>query len=90
MVKSIMVLGNRVSIKVVKSLPDDDFGQFQYGQNRILIKESNPEHMYRILHHEYMHALLVYSGLSDLLDDKMEEALCSLAEHNAKVFLMKG
>lgn len=70
-VQNLLVEGERcegacyVSERVIKL---DDYLRFQESRYN------------RVLRHELMHAALRVSGLAELMDLKMEEAICVLAE----------
>lgn len=57
--------------------PDqEDSGSFQTATRRIVLRERNPKHAV----HELFHALIWTHGLSDLIVEGGEEALCAAVE----------
>jgi hypothetical protein len=90
---SINILGHWVKISYVDDIPGSReelvYGLFELEKNKITIKKSNPEEMYRTLIHEISHALFGYSGLGQVLNGKQEEAICCLTEYFTKLFTMR-
>lgn len=83
----IKVLGRTVSIDVVssktlKTLSGDDNNLGFFDGTRIyLLATLNKDQKKRILTHEIIHAFLHISGLTNLLDEKLEEAICDSIEN---------
>lgn len=66
-----------------KEMPDD-YGQYKAHDEKILIRKEKDQTMFEASIHELFHALLEQSGLTIVLDDKMEEAVCHVSEHLAR------
>ena len=67
--------GDRVQVQVVDLT--DASADFSYQQTRIRIKPGlEPQAQLRCLAHEIVHFSLAWSGLSALLEEPMEEAIC--------------
>lgn len=90
--KKVNILGESIDIRIISeeelhklidTRPDEHevFGAFLPGHRTIYINKSlEPEQIGRTLVHEIVHAHLSLCGLSALLDDKMEEAVCVALE----------
>ncbi len=84
--KSVMILGAKFKVKIVKSLKDDE-GRDLYGESVLtskLIKlstEQTPKEMSETLLHEIIHCILHMSGSSYLIHSGAEEALVRALEH---------
>lgn len=90
---SINLLGHWVKIKYVHDIPgsQDEYvhGNFILETNTINIRITNADDMYKTLVHECFHAMLAYSGLGQVLDEKTEEGLCCLSEYFTKLFSLR-
>ena len=91
---SVMVMGRRVRIKIVPhsvinsdpSSTNDEWGEFQPMTATILISQKLPERQRGlVLAHELQHAIISFSGLSNLLSDELEEAVCDASEAWARL-----
>lgn len=78
MIKSVQVHGVKVSISVEDT--GDKHGEFSSDENLITIGEGSKLCPFRILSHEMTHAGLMISGVSEVLDEKTEEAICVAME----------
>jgi hypothetical protein len=90
--RAINILGTWVTVKVVKEIKqqssDDEvvWGIFEYDKDTITIKRASYSEMKRVLFHEATHAILAYSGLSEVIPNDIEEALACVSEYNAKLY----
>jgi hypothetical protein len=75
-----MICGNLVKIKYKKRLKD--LGQFYADENEIFIL--NDDKWREHLIHEILHAILFYSGHSEKLGEKDEEALVRALENGIR------
>lgn len=76
-----MGLGGPITIEVLEKLLDEDgghcWGLWLAPERRIKIeKNAKREHMWGTFYHELVHAALDDSGLSNLLTEPQQEALC--------------
>lgn len=56
----------------------DCWGMYDESTRRITIcGKIPPRHRWKVYYHEVAHVAIVDSGLDDLLDDKLHEALCN-------------
>ena len=79
--EKLTILGEKIIVKYVDLISEDISGDADVVKRTIRIeKKLNSKERQRVLAHEQFHMKLGLSGLSDLLDPKMEEALCTLAE----------
>lgn len=84
--KTIKILGRNFEINYKPNLKEED-GNYLYGETfgrdlRIDINSSISLQMQKdTLFHEAIHAALEVSGLTGLLDDKLEEAIVTCLEH---------
>jgi hypothetical protein len=76
---SVLILGIRYKI-IMKEL-DNLYGEMIRGKNVIHIDyRQPPELMHSTLFHECIHSALYTSGVSELLTDEQEEAICIALE----------
>jgi hypothetical protein len=75
--QTVKILGEKVSIVIVNE--PDTLGQYHHDDRRIDIHSPHPDAM-RTLLHEIIHASLAISGLTEVLGDKTEEAVCRCLE----------
>jgi len=75
--KSITVGGRR--IKVLLDDDIDEHGLYSHDSRKIFIDPTKDEPNASLLH-EACHAALAVSGLSEVLGDKLEEAVCRAVE----------
>lgn len=86
MITSIKVLGREIKVEYCSQtrlslLADDADALGFFDGETIFIKQSLSEKpKKRILMHEKIHAILAISGLSNMLDSDMEEAICDAME----------
>ena len=84
--EAIVVLGETVHIHMTDDLRVDDQyceGVFYLSRRAIYLENrlcNQPDRLERVRAHEIMHAYLGISGLAEMLDPKMEEAICVLTE----------
>lgn len=71
-------IGGR-KIKVVLDPNCDDHGRY-YHMQKLIIIDPDKEDPFASLIHEMMHAALAAGGLTEMLDEKLEEAICCAAE----------
>jgi len=84
----IRLLGRNIPIHYVSSTEIDKLakdkeilGYYCNSTQSIYINKTlKGKHAERVLRHELMHATLDISGLTNLIDDKLEEALCNVME----------
>lgn len=89
----IPVLGRKIGVRFVS---DKELSLYAkeadllgcYDANKtILLSSSIPlEQAKSVLCHELMHALLTRSGLSNVMDEKLEEAICDASESLLEMF----
>jgi len=88
----IKVFDHWLRIYYVNELPNkhgtNDHGEFDEEQKRILITINNPDFMLQALVHELTHAMLCFSGISQLLSAKLEEAICVCNENILKTMVL--
>ena len=88
--RSIQVLGTWVKIVYVHEIPSasDEYlhGIFELEKDKITIRITNAQDMYRTLIHELTHAFLAYSGVGQVLNERYEESICCLFENFTKIF----
>jgi hypothetical protein len=81
----ICVFGKWMTIKYVDAIESDDgmlLGEYRPDKNEILIKKHQPHtELRKTVLHEVLHALICRSTLHQILDDKIEEAICCLVEN---------
>jgi hypothetical protein len=71
-----------IPIELVKKFTDDKHGieyqgEFDQHIRRIrILKKLSREQAWQVLRHEWLHAVLFDSGLTNVLTDKLEEQLC--------------
>lgn len=81
----LMIGGRKIRVVVNKDLRTDDnetaWGMYTYWLDKIELNPGTPA-SYRVqtLLHEAMHAALKTAGVTEFLDDKLEEAICVAAE----------
>lgn len=74
------ILGKQIKIEIIKDL--EEFGHFDSNNWRIQIRKGLSEEEYNsTLLHETIHASLFIGGISELLTEEMEEAICRNLEH---------
>lgn len=71
-------IGGR-KIKIVLDPHSDDHGRY-YHMGKTIIIDPEKEDPHASLIHEMMHAALAAGGLTEILDEKLEEAICCAAE----------
>lgn len=80
------ILGREIAVEYCSTtrlsiLANDPEAVGYFDGSTIFIKQSlTKDEKARVFLHEVMHALLGITGLTYLLEDKMEEALCNLSE----------
>lgn len=74
---SIKVGGRNIKIK--QDIDCDDHGRY-YHMQKLIIIDPDKEDPHASLLHEAMHAALAVGGLSEMLDPKLEEAICVAVE----------
>lgn len=81
--KSLVIGGKRVKVVMKDELRSDEghgaFGLFSDGLIEIS-KETPQDEMVATLLHECIHAALAISGVGEILDNKVEEAICRAVE----------
>jgi hypothetical protein len=88
----IPILGRKISVRFAsdKDLANlaKDSECWGYYENEVITLSSslNHEHARKILMHELAHAVLKISGISNLLEEKQEEAICDAFETYVDVF----
>lgn len=80
--KHVTIAGRK--IKIVLDPHSDDHGRY-YHMQKLIIIDPDKEDPHASLIHEMMHAALAAGGLTEILDEKMEEAICCAAELLAPV-----
>lgn len=75
--KSLKIGGRTIRIK--QDVDCDDHGRY-YHMQKLIIVDPDKEDPHASLLHEAMHAALAVGGLSEMLDEKLEEAICVAAE----------
>lgn len=97
-IKKIVVLGEVIDIRLVSEEevakkigadPDsfDSYGCYVPIDRTIYINKSlEPDQIRKTLIHELIHANLSISGLSNILEDKLEEAVCTALENMYNLF----
>lgn len=75
--KTLKIAGR--TIKVKQDLDCDDHGRY-YHMQKLIIIDPDKEDPHASLIHEAMHAALAAGGLTEILDEKLEEAICCAAE----------
>lgn len=66
---------------ILKNIKDmGHFEEDQMGMRIVLRENLSKEMMNRTLNHEVFHALLTISGLDEMMDEKIKEALCCMME----------
>ncbi len=92
--KSMNIGGRKVKVKAVSKLRvdgEDCYGAYSYWDDTIRINEDTPDaYKVQTLLHEAMHAALKVTGISEFLDEKVEEAVCIAAELIAPNIVFKG
>lgn len=76
-----MIMGRRVPIKLVPNLRDEGeecFGLFDSGV--IKLCSTKKHNIVATLMHEKVHAVLAFSGLTEMLTPQLEEAICVALE----------
>lgn len=85
MAETITVLGREIQIVEVETVDlkdPDTLAEWRPEKDTIeLTVDLEPSLRERCLKHEKFHAMLDISGLTNLLDPKLEEALCNLVEN---------
>lgn len=82
--KCVIVCGHEVKVFYRKKLSADGF--FHPDRDEIQIK--NNETWKQTLLHEILHAILFYSGHSQSLDEKLEEAIVMALENGFKCLIL--
>jgi hypothetical protein len=80
--KHVSIAGRK--IRIILDPHSDDHGRYYHDQRTIII-DPDKEDPHAALIHEMMHAALAAGGLSETLDEKLEEAICVAAELLAPV-----
>lgn len=75
--KHLMIGGRK--IKVVLDAEIDEHGLYYHDSRKIVINPTKEEPLASLLH-ETIHASLAIGGLSEVLGDKLEEAVCRAVE----------
>jgi hypothetical protein len=85
------ILGHRFALTVSptdtagepwKKGSDKEFGETAIYEYKIALNDSQtPEQLNSTRLHEYLHAILHVSGLNNMVDDKLEEAIVQAIEH---------
>ena len=85
--RTIEVLGVPFTIVFTDLEKDGVYGDCEPLSQTIRIDNTIPiDHQHKVLAHELTHAALRISGLNELVDDKIEEAICVLMETAYKVY----
>ena len=85
--RTIDVLGVPFTIVYANLEKDGVYGDCEPLSQTIRIDNTIPiDHQQKVLAHELTHAALRISGLNELVDDKIEEAICVLMETAYKVY----
>lgn len=79
--KTVMAPGGPVTVEVCDKLTDEDgahcLGLWLSRERRIKVeRHPQPRQMWLVFYHELVHAALDDSGLSNLLTEPQQEALC--------------
>lgn len=80
------LLGRKIPVNLVSRITltaiseDEDTLGFFDGDAIYVLKTLHPEKQKRVITHEIVHAILSISGLSNLLEDSLEEAICDAME----------
>lgn len=74
---SLQIGGQRIRVILDESI--DEHGRYYHRQKAIVL-DPDKEGVNATLIHEAMHAALAVSGVSNLLDSRLEEAICVAAE----------
>ena len=75
--KHVTIAGRK--IKIILDPHSDDHGRY-YHMGKTIIIDPEKEDPHATLIHEMMHAALAAGGLTEILDEKLEEAICCAAE----------
>lgn len=80
---SIIISGHTVTIKYIdtEDHEGDQWGDFNIDKDEIRIWTRGCDDVEEILIHEIMHAVIGYSGLTGVLTDEQEEAICRLVQY---------
>lgn len=84
MIGRIELLGQQWTVRVVGSaeMCDDTQGECHFERREILISNSlDGPHRDSVLLHECLHAILSISGLSEVLGERLEEAVITSVEN---------
>lgn len=73
-----LTIGGR-KIKIILDEDIDEHGLYYHDARKIVINPTKEEPLASLLH-ESIHAVLTISGLAEVLDDKLEEAVCRAVE----------
>ena len=85
--QTIYVLGVPFTIEYTDLEKDVVYGDCEPLSQTIRIDNTIPlDQQQKVLAHELTHAALRISGLNELIDDKIEEAICVLMETAYKVY----
>lgn len=77
---SLLIMGREVNIKYKKM---EDHGLFEQDEDTIYISNKlKGNDLTDTIIHEATHAILAYSGLNELLNSELEEALVRCIEYN--------
>jgi hypothetical protein len=79
--KIMMICGHPVTVNYINGLPNND-GEWCPNTNTINIELSSDRPVEQLLLHEIIHSILEYTGLTNLLDKNIEEAIVSGIEYN--------
>lgn len=79
--KSVRGLSGPIAVELVDALKDEDGGHcwglwLTVGRRIRVERSTDKRHEWSVLYHELTHAALDDSGLSNLLTDAQQEALC--------------
>ena len=78
--ETISLLGKELSVSRKPLV--DCYAEYKHDSNEILVDTKCPEHLvWGVLLHEITHAILTITGVAELLDEKLEEAICVSMEN---------
>lgn len=89
MIKHIDVMGHRIKIEH-KSIDDESHGDYDRDKLVIRINPDSTADKDSTLFHEVIHSIMELSGLSEVLEDKLEEAITRCIERNLYPILQRG
>ena len=82
--KSVTIFGKEIKVEVTDNLDDDVLGEFRAQEKIIYLSDFAGK---ETLLHEVAHAALHYSGISEMLDEKLEEAICTCMEYGLAQYI---